>query len=282
MINDMIVIHNIAIRAINAIYLQSINIGTRGTPKDQTDFLEYCATWAVFIHGHHDEEEEYVFPDIEKLAGQVGLMGNNIEQHRAFERGLEAFKKYADDAKEGKEAYDGQKIREIIDSFMPALHKHLTQEIPTINGLKKFDDTVNWKQYWDEKSAQIIKKNQADPTSAVSIRCPPEASCRTDVRLPAHRDAFPHEPPRRERHAHNDRDREHENRKRNQLRRERSQQAERGGKEVEQERKRTAKGPDVVGEPVGVRDDGAHEFIAFFGFDWCWCGGVHGGWDERA
>jgi hemerythrin-like domain-containing protein len=167
MINDMIVIHNIAIRAVNAIYLQSVNVGVKGSPKDQSDFLDYCSTWAVFIHSHHDEEEEYVFPDIERLAGVPGLMGNNVEQHQAFHDGLETFKKYAEDAKEGKEKYDGQRIRDIIDSFMPALHKHLVQEIPSINGLRKFDDKVDWKKYWDEKSAQIIQKNQADPASAV-------------------------------------------------------------------------------------------------------------------
>jgi hemerythrin superfamily protein len=159
----MIVIHNIVIRTMNAVYIQSENVTN---PKDVADFLEYCAVWVSFLHSHHNEEEKYVFPDIEKLAGVPGLMAGNVEQHAAFHGGVDAFGAYVDSVKSGKEKYDGAKIKEHVDAFMPALYKHLQEEISTLKGLKKFDK-VDWKKFWDETSARIIKKQQSDPTSAV-------------------------------------------------------------------------------------------------------------------
>lgn len=168
MTNDMIVIHNIAIRSINAIYLQSINVGKSGSPKDVADFVDYCATWETFLHSHHDEEEEYVFPEIERLSGVPDLMQGNVEQHQAFHDGLSRFGDYVRGVKEGKQEFDGQALVELIDDFMPPLYKHLLEEITTMHNLKKFVK-VDWKLYWDKKSAEIIKKNQSDPQATVSV-----------------------------------------------------------------------------------------------------------------
>ncbi|KAK7179915.1 hemerythrin hhe cation binding domain-containing protein [Paraphaeosphaeria sporulosa] len=46
---------------------------------------------SIHHHHHHDTEEQQFFPEIEQIAGIVGLMEANVEQHRAFTPGFEAF-----------------------------------------------------------------------------------------------------------------------------------------------------------------------------------------------
>ncbi|KAI1377528.1 hemerythrin HHE cation binding domain-containing protein [Hypoxylon crocopeplum] len=158
----MIIIHNILIRSINAIYLQCVNISS---PKDVSDFMEYCAEWGHVIHEHHLTEETDVFPGIEQLAGEQGLMERNVEQHHDFFPGLEKFNEYVREVKDSKVQYDGQKFREIIDSFMPSMYRHLVEEIPTLLVLNNYEDKVDWDKYWRKKSAEIMDKGKADPNA---------------------------------------------------------------------------------------------------------------------
>ncbi|KAH8680945.1 hemerythrin HHE cation binding domain-containing protein [Xylariales sp. PMI_506] len=174
LVSEMIVIHNAFIRGINSIYLQCINI--EKSPGDVPDFIEYCAIWGKFIHNHHDEEESDVFPGIEELSGVPGLMAGNIEQHHAFHGGLNKYEAYLAAVKSGSEKYDGQKFKAIMDSFVSTLHEHLVQEIPTLLGLKQYSDKVDWKGYWEKKSAEIVKRESSSP-EAPSIILPFILSC---------------------------------------------------------------------------------------------------------
>ncbi len=65
-------------------------------------------------------------------------MEANVEQHHAFQGGLETFIANVRDVLAGKEEYDGAKIVAAIDSFGAVLTEHLSDEIPTIVGLRKF------------------------------------------------------------------------------------------------------------------------------------------------
>ncbi len=128
----MINAHNFLIRGINSIYLQCINV--ERSPADVPAFVNYAASWSRVLHSHHSSEEDWIFPDIEEITGEKGIMDVNIQQHQAFEKGIEAFTTYLNSVKEGKEKYEGAKLRAIIDSFMPQLHEHLVAEIANLRG----------------------------------------------------------------------------------------------------------------------------------------------------
>lgn len=107
---QMALIHNSILRALNASYNQCLGVQT-GT-QEAADFLVFNQCLFEFLEEHHTVEEEVFFPDIEKAAGIKGLMDANVEQHHAFEAGLTAFKEYVFGT--SKDEYDGEKLREII------------------------------------------------------------------------------------------------------------------------------------------------------------------------
>lgn len=166
MVNEMIVIHNCLIRSLNAIYLQCIKI--ENSPQDVPNFVEYAYVWCKLIHEHHNEEETDVFPAIDKLTGVDGIMAGNVEQHRAFHSGVEHYETFLHDVKAGTTQYDGQKLKDIIDSFASTLHQHLVDEISTLLSLKQYSEKVDWAEYWRKKSAEIVKAASASPEAKVS------------------------------------------------------------------------------------------------------------------
>lgn len=82
-------------------------------------------------------EEQEFFPSVEKISGVSGLMERNVEQHRAFTPGFDAFQEYSRTcpAKE----YDGKRLRSLIEVFAEPLTKHLHEEIDTLRALDKYD-----------------------------------------------------------------------------------------------------------------------------------------------
>ena len=86
---------------------------------------------------HHKVEEEFLFPDVEELMGKPGAMETNFEQHHAFEAGLGRFEQYV--MQTNPADFDGQKLRDILDSFVLVLAEHLHDEIPTLMNLHYLD-----------------------------------------------------------------------------------------------------------------------------------------------
>jgi hemerythrin-like domain-containing protein len=133
---QMSLAHNGIIRGLNSIYLQAPNL----PPQDKStarDFLTYCQCWSESMHHHHDAEEKAFFPDIEAISGVEGLMETNVEQHRAFTPGFEAFEAYCRSCEPGE--FDGQKLRSLVEGFAEPLVKHLHDEIGTLRGLGEYD-----------------------------------------------------------------------------------------------------------------------------------------------
>ncbi|RPB03030.1 hypothetical protein L873DRAFT_1801107 [Choiromyces venosus 120613-1] len=128
----MTLIHNVIIRGMNSIYLQAPHVPV----QDVHPFIGYCKAWSEFLHAHHDGEEAISFPSIEKAVGVPGLMQLNISQHQQFHDGVTAFDKYI--AAVTPEAFAGQKLNEIIDTFARPLTQHLTDEIPTLVSLREY------------------------------------------------------------------------------------------------------------------------------------------------
>lgn len=125
--------HNLMIRGLNAIYLQAPHIVEADVPS----FCKYMLGWHTMMHTHHDAEENHLFPYLEQVAGQK-IMEVNVEQHRAFDKGLDEFRGYVDAVSAGTEKYDGQRVVRIIDDFGPVLMKHLEEEVPTMAGLGQY------------------------------------------------------------------------------------------------------------------------------------------------
>ena len=133
---EMAYAHNGVIRGLNAIYLQAPHV-PRNESTTVRDFLIYCQCWCESMHHHHDVEEETFFPAVERVAKSPGLMEHNVEQHRAFTPGFEAFYEYVRVCKTGD--YEGQKIKDLIEAFAQPLMQHLYDEIDTLRALDKYD-----------------------------------------------------------------------------------------------------------------------------------------------
>ncbi|KAF4828083.1 Calcium-binding protein NCS-1 [Colletotrichum siamense] len=162
MAEDMIIIHNMIIRIINTVYLQCINV--EKSPNDVQDFVSYAIEWAKMVEEHHHTEERDVFPAIEKMAEAPGLMETNIAQHEAFTGGLHEYLSYLEKVQkgegEGEEAYSGLKLKGIIDSFMPGLRQHLSDEIDTLLKLGEYD--VEWDEWFERLMKELLSKSN-DP-----------------------------------------------------------------------------------------------------------------------
>ncbi|KAI1064916.1 hypothetical protein NW752_005896 [Fusarium irregulare] len=152
---EMTVVHNLFLRGINAIYVQAVNVAERGTAKDKSDFANFAWSWSQEVLEHHDIEESRIFPEINELAGVPGLMDANIEEHHLFHTGLDKFREYVDKLRKEEEELDGEKLKGIIDSFMPVLRTHLENEIDTLVGLEKYADKCDWGA-WFQKVAQDL------------------------------------------------------------------------------------------------------------------------------
>jgi len=155
MAEEMIIVHNILLRISNSVYLQCVNVGR--SPEHIPAFLQYTKAWVDAIHLHHAGEEKYIFPSIEQATGVTGIMAQEVEQHRGFERGLEEFEGYVNATVSGAEKYDGEKVRRLIDGFMPILREHLADEVATLATLDTYQDKTDWDAWFDQIMARLKK-----------------------------------------------------------------------------------------------------------------------------
>lgn len=156
----MCLVHNVFIRILNCIYLQARNVKKE---KDVADFVIFMHAWIVTIHEHHGNEERHFFPYLEKAIGVQGFMEKNVEQHHAFNPGLEKFEVYVNALREKKEKYDGEKVISLIDGFGTTLTTHLKDEIKTLEDLGQYEERINWKEW--NKLLQDIALKTADLVS---------------------------------------------------------------------------------------------------------------------
>ncbi|KAK8128050.1 hypothetical protein PG984_009158 [Apiospora sp. TS-2023a] len=134
--------HNAFTRGLTSIHLQCVNIKT--SPKDIPDFVAFCKIWGELLQDHHETEETDVFPFLEEGAGVPGLMKSSFEEHRAFDAGLAEFMTYIWKVEAGEDKYSGHKLKAVIESFAPAMHEHMVNEIPALLALDKYSGKVDW------------------------------------------------------------------------------------------------------------------------------------------
>jgi len=161
---EMCLVHNIFIRILNCIYLQARNVKTE---KDATDFATFIHALIILIHEHHGNEEKYFFPSLEKSIGVEGFMEKNVEQHHAFNSGLEKLETHVNALRAKEEEYDGQKIISLIDGFGTTLTDHLKDEIRTFEDLEQYDSKIDWKGW--NKMVKDIAVNTADKDYEIPV-----------------------------------------------------------------------------------------------------------------
>lgn len=143
-------VHNGLIRSLNSVYNQCINVAEQGTEKDKLDFANYALHCAELLHAHHTFEEETLFPGFNKLAGVPGLMDENVQEHEIFHAGFSAYKKYILEVQGKRVRLHGGRLRTLMDNFMPALYKHLVNEIDTLSAMERYEG-VDFKKWFDKE-----------------------------------------------------------------------------------------------------------------------------------
>ena len=170
MANEMIIAHNFLLRGINSIYLQCVHV--QRAPDAVPAFVHYASTWSRIVKAHHDSEEQWVFSDIEEVTGVAGLMQGNVEEHHSFEKGVEEYDAYLKSVLDGTEEYQGARLKAIIDSFMPALQSHLSNEIDSLKTLEKYEDKTDWIKWTSDTLNKVVKKGQT-PDGMVRLHTVP-------------------------------------------------------------------------------------------------------------
>lgn len=167
----MSMVHNVILRGINAIYNQALGVSARGTAKDKMDFAQFGQRWGEMVGQHHDSEEQMLFPEINEMTKSPGLMDANVNEHQLFHTGLDEFMGYLKTVTDGEVEFDGEKLRAIVDTFMPQLRDHLENEIDTLVELSKWDKEVDWVAWMNGNTQKIVMKNMKSPVFRVSQAC---------------------------------------------------------------------------------------------------------------
>ncbi|KAK2740541.1 hypothetical protein FQN57_006044 [Myotisia sp. PD_48] len=154
-------LHNLIFRAFNASYNQCLGVKA-GTPEAQSFLLYNQSLWEA-IHHHHGIEENFLFPALQKLAGDETVMSQNIEEHKELAEGLGKLHSYAfeTDPKE----YNGNTLQAILDILGSKLEAHLHAEIPSLMDLAKYDSAEVLKAWTitSKKADQSAPKTRIGP-----------------------------------------------------------------------------------------------------------------------
>lgn len=158
-------VHNLIIRGLNSIYLQSPYVQTL---KDVEDLFFYTRALIQCINAHHDGEEKYLFPGLIAYTGNADVMSENQSQHAAFHKGLKELDRYCSSRIAAD--FKHQDFRDLIESFAPALYQHLSDEIPTILALSDIPNDV-LKPLWRKAEQHINDVGSMDEMFPLAFGC---------------------------------------------------------------------------------------------------------------
>ena len=162
--------HNVLIRGLNSIYQQAPNLTEL---QDIEDFLFFCRAWVLMVEHHHETEETTMFPKLATFTDNPNIMASNLEQHETFQEGMHRLLDYTVNTE--AQAYDAAAFKGVVDSFAPALIKHLHEEIGTFLALDKYDSQGLLKVW---KQSEDAAKNTKTPH--MLVRCFPLSLLPTD------------------------------------------------------------------------------------------------------
>jgi hypothetical protein len=107
------------------------------------------------LEHHHDSEETVLFPALEREIGMMGYLDIASEQHKTFHDGLHALWDVAKACQIEPDQWRWEKVKDLLDSFMPALELHLTEEVDLMLSLDKYEE-AGLRRAWEES----VKKGQ--------------------------------------------------------------------------------------------------------------------------
>lgn len=135
----MVLVHNCLTRALNSIYIQAPHIPS----SENKNFINYCLATYQGLKAHHNGEETFLFPGLEKMAGTTGLMEANVQGHRDFEAGMSEWGVWLTSCKADPFSFSPSLCKIMLDAFVPALSAHLAAEIPTLLSLAPYGDKID-------------------------------------------------------------------------------------------------------------------------------------------
>ncbi|KAJ4415001.1 hypothetical protein N0V82_007583 [Gnomoniopsis sp. IMI 355080] len=162
--SEMTHTHNVLIRGLNSFYQQAPYVKTHGNPdykeQDVKDLLSYVAAWVKMVKHHHDTEESFIFPEIERFSGKPGFMAVPTTQHEAFHDGLERLLAYAESTAPADYRWVGG-MKDIVDSFSQALMNHLTEEVEMFMSMENLESD-GLKATWEKGEAIATRQTSLE------------------------------------------------------------------------------------------------------------------------
>lgn len=76
---------------------------------------------------------------------QFAKSGDHLKEHEEIHKGLDEYVDYVRKCRKDKKEWDGEKMKEIMDSFRDILFKHLDHEVESLKGenMKKVFPVTN-------------------------------------------------------------------------------------------------------------------------------------------
>ncbi|KAJ7644766.1 hypothetical protein FB45DRAFT_299503 [Roridomyces roridus] len=160
--------HNAFIQGINAMVAHAPNI----TSDKVEPFMVFSLAVVDSIHHHHDMEETFYFPEIEKKLG-AGSMSASVDQHHTFVPQLVQLKEWIESVRAGTEMYDGKLLVEKVHSFSDIMINHLNEEIPSLESsrMRAVFTEKELKDIDNEFMKQALAKIDFNTTLPLSIVC---------------------------------------------------------------------------------------------------------------
>ncbi|AFR95725.2 hypothetical protein C343_03830 [Cryptococcus neoformans C23] len=101
-------------------------------------FLRLAQQLSSHLSMHHRIEETYIFPILSKKMPQFAAgkreSGEHLVAHKKIHDGLDKYDHFLSSSIDDPSVYNGEKLREIMDSFREVLFTHLDEEVKDLHG----------------------------------------------------------------------------------------------------------------------------------------------------
>jgi hypothetical protein len=95
-------------------------------------------------------------------------MDGNVAEHVVFHDGLVSYKTYLEGVLAQRESFDGAKLKDIMDGFVPDLTRHLHNEIDSLVGMVSYEDKCDWAGWFKGRMGAMIRGQMQDGQFRVS------------------------------------------------------------------------------------------------------------------
>jgi len=117
---------NSLIRCLNSVYYNSVRV----KPGDEAAFVGYCLSLVGSIHGHQEEGMGKIWLPFVQAKYDTSP---HFQRHARCDEKLKPFEEYMKKVSSSEQAYDGQKVRELVESFGDYIVKTFHNEVRVTN-----------------------------------------------------------------------------------------------------------------------------------------------------